>query len=123
MLGVVFRVSIILTLYGLILSTNLWVWVAIPDRCPKKFRAVLSAVRILMALPSIYAATLPALTIAPSLTAGLKINFLSTDLNTASMTPNPQMMPFSLKIIQAFAFLFPNLQRDEVISPRPISSL
>lgn len=64
--GVVFRVSTILALVPSIDLTNLAVRVAMPERCPRKFNAVRSEVKMVRTEALISAMVSPGLNLFPS---------------------------------------------------------
>ena len=81
------------------LSTKLLVKDAIPDACPRKFNAVLSAFNIVLVLAEIIAKTFPFLTFEPSLTFLLKIVSFPINLKADLQKSKPAIIPFCLAII------------------------
>ena len=74
--------------------TNLFVIVATPEINPIKFKATLSALRILFALPFKIARTLPFLTFFPSIVFVIKMVFLSKVLNVSFAKLRPPIIQF-----------------------------
>ena len=77
MFGIVLRVQQILHLFPASF-TNLFVFVAIPEICDKKFKATLSAIKIFLAFPSIVAINESFFTSDPSGFLILNLILLST---------------------------------------------
>ena len=102
--------------------TNWLVDEAIPEAWFKKFKAVLSAIKIVFVLAFISAITLFFLTLEPSLTLLIKIVSLPTSLKAALQKSNPAIIPFWFAIIWTLAFLFLKLIKFVVISPPGLRS-
>ena len=88
-----------------------------PDAWLRKFKPVLSAIKIVFVLALISAITLFFLTLEPSLTLLIKITSLPTSLKAVLQKSNPAIIPFCFAIILALAFLFLKLIKFVVISP------
>ena len=90
---------------------------AIPEAWFKKFKAVLSAIKIVFVLAFISAIILFFLILDPSLTLLMKIDSLPTSLKAALQKSKPAITPFCFAIIFALIFLFLKLISFVVISP------
>ena len=104
--GVVFRVETIFVFVSDIKFAISLVADAIPDRWLKKFKAVLSALRIEVAFPFTDAIISPFLTFEPLSTFFLKLNRLSRVIKDNSATCNPEITPsdrdFKTKLFSKF---------------------
>src|SRR2546426_11506266 len=120
--GVVRRVSRIRVLVPFTALANLAVWVAIRDRCWRKFRAVRSARRTLTAGPETRATSWPPASAMPSVARGSKLMLLSTSSKTRLNIGRPARTPSSLAISLPRALTFPGNRDSLVRSPSPTSS-
>src|SRR6202171_1572759 len=120
--GVVRRVSRIRVLVPFTALANLAVWLAIPDRCWRKFKAVRSARRTLTAGPETRATSWPPASAMPSVARGSKLMLLSTSSNTRLKIGRPASTPSSLAISLPRALTLPGKSDSVVRSPSPMSS-
>src|ERR1700694_5902400 len=120
--GVVRRVSRMRVLVPLTALANLAVWLAIPERCCRKFRAVRSARSTLTAGPETRATSWPPASAMPSVARGSKEMLLSTSSNTRLKIGKPARTPSSLAISLPRALTFPGNSDSVVRSPSPTSS-
>ena len=104
-------------------STYFEVWVAIPVRWPRKFRAVLSPASIVFALPLSFAIVWLAFIFSLSFACFLNVMFLSRVSNTFFAMSMPQRMPFWFEVMVAFIVLSFFSVASVVMSPGPMSSL
>src|SRR6056300_1023653 len=114
MFGIVLRVQQILHFFPASF-TNLFVFVAIPEICDKKFNATLSAIKIFLAFPSIVAIREPFLIFDPSFFI-LNLILLSTKLKACFANNKPPTIAFSFERSLTLMFLL-FLTKLEVISP------
>ena len=115
MFGIVLRVQQILHFFPASF-TNLFVFVAIPEICDKKFNATLSAIKIFLAFPSIVAIREPFLIFDPSFFFILNLILLSTKLKACFANNKPPTIAFSFERSLTLTFLL-FLTKLEVISP------
>ena len=115
-LGVVFLVQQILV-FLLIFFTNWLVIVAIPEASLRKFKAVLSAVKIVFVLAFILAITLFFFIFFPSETFFVKMLSLPINLKAVLQNSKPAITPSCLAIILAWIILSFVLKMFVVISP------
>src|SRR2546423_2937061 len=101
---------------------NLAVWLAIPERCWRKLRAVRSARSTLTAGPETRATSCPPASAMPSVARGSKEMFLSTSSKTRLKRGKPARTPSSLAISLPRALPLPGNSDSVVRSPSPTSS-
>ena len=113
--GIVFRVQHILD-FLFTFFTKLFVIVAIPEICERKFKATLSPFKIFAAFPSTIAIKLFFLIVDPSFFLILKDIFLSINPKVSLAKSKPPTTHFEFVIILALIF-FLFCKSFDVISP------